>query len=124
MILLNEFEKTPYQITKGEFLEFLKLLAPFAPHITEELWQMSGGKGSVHKAKWPKYNSKFAAENVFELLVQVNGKLRAKITAKMGLTENEAKELSLGNESVKKHLSEHGIKKVIFVPNRLINIVI
>jgi len=123
MMLLNEFEKKEYSTTKEQFTEFLKLLAPFAPHITEELWFALGGKGSIHKEKWPKYIARLATENVFELLIQVDGRLRAKVMVKAGLSENEAKEIALSSEAVKKYLSKSGMKKIIFVPNRLINIV-
>ena len=123
MSLLNEFEKKPYSVTKEQFTSFLKLLAPFAPHITEELWAALGGKGSIHKALWPKYNPKLSRENAFELLIQVNGKLRAKVTVDSGITEAQAKEVALSNEAVKRYLSKSGLKKVIFVPNRLINLV-
>ncbi|OGY60557.1 MAG: hypothetical protein A3F99_00450, partial [Candidatus Colwellbacteria bacterium RIFCSPLOWO2_12_FULL_43_11] len=123
MSLLNEFEKKPYSVTKEQFTSFLKLLAPFAPHITEELWAALGGKGSIHKALWPKYNPKLSRENAFELLIQVNGKLRAKVTVDSGITEAQAKEVALSNEAVKRYLSKSGLKKIIFVPNRLINLV-
>ena len=123
MILMNELEKNSLVVTKEQFKTFLKLLAPFAPHITEELWSSLGGKGFIHQEKWPRYDSDLLEENTFELLIQVDGKLRAKIMVSAGITENKAKELVFTNPTVMRYISNKGIKKIIFVPNRLINIV-
>jgi len=123
MILMNELEKNSLVVTKEQFKTFLKLLAPFAPHITEELWSSLGGKGFIHQEKWPGYDRDLLKENTFELLIQVDGKLRAKIMVSAGITENKAKELVFTNPTVMRYISNKGIKKIIFVPNRLINIV-
>lgn len=123
MILLNEFEKNSECVTKEQFKDFLKLLSPFAPHIAEELWEMHGGRDSIHKEKWPQYDSNLAREETFELLIQIDGKLRAKVVAEVGITEGKAKEKALTQPEVMKHISDKGIKKIIFVPNRLLNIV-
>ena len=110
---------------KKEYLEdFLKILAPFAPHITEELWQMLGHKKSIHLEKWPKYNEKFLVEKDFELIVQINGRVRDRIKAPMDISQDNAEKLVTKQEKIKQLLNGQTPKKIIFVKNRLINIVI
>lgn len=101
----------------------LKLLAPFAPHLTEELWQKLGFENSVHQQKWPKYDPELIKEKTITLVVQVNGKVRDKIEVEADILEDKAKELAISSEKVKKWIKDKKIKKVIFVPGKLINIV-
>lgn len=123
MILLRYFEAD--NITHKEDAEiFLKLLAPFAPHITEELWSELGNKTSIHKESWPVADSKFLKKENFDLVVQVNGKLRATIRMPRGASQKEAEKAALGNENVKNSLAGQKTRKIIFVPDRLINFVI
>ena len=124
MILFNEMEKTPQlPITKYQVL--LKLLAPFAPHLIEEIWRnILGNKKSIHLESWPKYNQKLIKEEKFELVIQINGKIRDKVSVEMGIAQKEAEEIVLKLEKIKKLVADRKIKKIIYVPNRLINIVI
>ena len=124
MILLNDFEKHSGAITKKQFESFLKLLSPFAPHLTEELWSQLKNKKTIHKQMWPKYNEKLFKEDYFDLVIQINGKFRAKAKASIGLTEKEALVLALKDPSVERYISGKNITKIVFVPNRLINLVI
>ncbi len=124
MILLNDFEKRSGAITKKQFESFLKLLAPFAPHITEELWSQLKNKKTIHKEKWPEYNEKLFKEDHFDLVIQVNGKFRAKVRASAGLTEKEAIALALKDQSVERYIRGKNITKIVFVLNRLINLVV
>ena len=111
--------------TRKEYWEdFLKILAPFAPHITEELWQMLGHKKSIHLEKWPKYNEKFLIEKDFELIIQINGKMRDKIKMPIDISQENAEKLVMKQERIKQLLNGQTPKKVIFVKNRLMNIVI
>jgi leucyl-tRNA synthetase len=103
---------------------FLIILAPFAPHITEELWSRLGFKKSIHQQKWPKYNAKLIIEENFTLIVQVNGKLRAKLIMRKGVNQKEAQEKAQKHLKVAKHLKGKRIKKIVFVPDRLINFVV
>jgi leucyl-tRNA synthetase len=103
---------------------FLVLLAPFAPHLSEELWHQLGHKTSVHKQKWPKWNPRLIEEEKITLVIQVNGKIRDKIEVRADISEREVKELALSQEKIKKWIGGKEIKKVIFVPQRLINIVV
>ncbi|OGM96918.1 MAG: leucine--tRNA ligase [Candidatus Yanofskybacteria bacterium RIFCSPHIGHO2_02_FULL_38_22b] len=122
MKLLNELES--HKISKSEYETLLKLLAPFAPHIAEELWQnVLKNRKSVHLEKWPEYDEKLIAEEKIKLVVQVNGKIRDTIEVKKGLSENEVKKIVLASENVKKHVSVTP-KKVVYVQDRIINFVI
>ena len=109
---------------------FLLLFAPFAPHICEELWskiypQKYKKKGySVFKEKWPKYDLKFIEEEKIELIIQVNAKFRDKIETNSDISQKEAENKARKREKIKKWLGNKKIKKVIFVPKKLINFVI
>ncbi|MEW6732652.1 MAG: leucine--tRNA ligase [Acidobacteriota bacterium] len=101
------------------------LLAPIAPHISEELWEALGGSYSVHKQQWPEYNASLAADEVFTLVVQVNGKLRERIEGvPLSLSEAEARQLALSSPNVSQQIAGKEITNLIYVPKRLINIVI
>ena len=128
MILSNKLEELP-KVPWAAWEVFLKLLAPFAPYISEELYQKFGKnksfrkQNSVHLQSWPKYNAKKIKEDVFLLVVQVNGKVRATIQAPVGISEKDAERIALANENVKKYLLP-GLRKTIFVPDKLINFVV
>lgn len=123
MIILNRLENEA-QINSYDFKTFLLMLAPFAPFITEELWERLGYKKSIHLERWPEYKRGTSAEKTFELLFQVNGKLRGKTMVRTGIKESEAKEIALRDARVVAHVSGKRVRRVIFVPNRLINIVV
>ena len=123
MILVNEMGKRKKISTKSYQL-LLKLLAPMAPHICEELWQKLGKKKSIFFEKWPKHNAKLAKEESIVLIVQVNGKLRDKIEASSNLSEEEARSLALSSNKVQKWIGNKEVIKIIFVPKRLVNIVV
>lgn len=123
MVLLNEFEADTSAVSRECKEIFLKLLAPFAPHLTEELWASLGKKGSIHRSSWPKYSERVLIEETFLMVIQVNGRVRATTTVKSGISEDDARKIALENPMVKKYLS--GVpKKVIFVKNKLINFVV
>ncbi len=109
-------------INKEDYRNFLIILSPFAPHITEELWQNNGFKDLCFNASWPKFNIK--EEEEIELIVQINGRFRAKVETKIGSTEKEIIELALSKERIKELTKDKKIKKTIFVPKKLINFVI
>ena len=123
MILVNEMEKQP-EIQNTKYKILLLLLAPFAPYIAEELWQQLGNKSSIHNQKWPEYDQKLVKEDIITLVVQINGKVRAKVETEIGIQEEKAKALAISQGSVKKWIQGKDIKKVIFIPGKLINIVI
>jgi len=123
MILLNKFEEEKV-ISKDSWKIFLVMFSVFAPHITEELWQELGEKTSICLKQWPKYDESKIKEEKIQLVVQVNGKVRANIEVESGITEDEAKQLALNDDKVKKSIEEKEIKKIIFVKDKLINFVV
>lgn len=122
MILLNEFEK--YGVEHKAYGAFLKLLAPFAPHLAEEIWSKLGNKTSIHLEEWPKYDAKSIREDFFELIIQINGKMRDKFEVPINISQSEAERLTMKREKVKLALDNKKPRKVVFVPKRLINIVV
>jgi leucyl-tRNA synthetase len=122
MILVNRFIKEE-KIFQNDFEIFLKILSPFAPHFAEEIWQKLGHEKSIFTEKWPKYNPQKIKEDTFELVIQVNGKVRATVSVPINISENEAKELALTQERIEAFLGDKTILKIIFIPARLINIV-
>jgi leucyl-tRNA synthetase len=124
MICLNEFEKGAPPSRDG-FSVFAKLLAPFAPHIAEEIWRtLLGHKTSIHREQWPAYNPKLIASDTFTLVIQVNGKVRDSVEVPPDITEAHAKEIALQRERVRQFVGKAEPKNVIYVRGRLINIVI
>ena len=103
---------------------FLKLLSPFAPHLSEEIWSNLGNKKNIHLEKWPEYNPKLIKKENFELIIQINGKLRDKISVESGISQKEAENIALNQEKIKNFIGGKTVKKIIFVPEKLINIVI
>jgi leucyl-tRNA synthetase len=108
----------------SEARTLMLLLAPTAPHIAEELWERTGNPYSIHNQPFPQWDEKLAAEEEFTLVIQVNGKLRDKVNASININANEARELALGRDKVREHLKGAQPAKVIYVPGKLINIVI
>jgi leucyl-tRNA synthetase len=103
--------------------DLLLLLAPTAPHLTEELWEMIGHTYSIHNQAWPKWDEELVKEEEVTLVIQVNGKVRDKITVPVSITEAEATELALGREKIKAYVKDNNVTKIIYVPQRLVNIV-
>ncbi len=100
------------------------LLAPFAPYLAHELWEMLGEKGSLLKAPWPKYDAALAKEEELEIPVQINGKLRSRIVVPADATEDFIVERALADEKVQSAIAGKQIVKKIYVPGKLVNIVV
>jgi leucyl-tRNA synthetase len=110
---------------KQEILEpILILLAPFAPHIAEELWHQLGNKESIHISNWPKYNATLLVENSFNYPISINGKTRAQIEFELTATEDEIKQAVLNHELVIKWMEGKPLKKFILVKGRIVNVVV
>lgn len=123
MKLLNAIENK--WLTIKQYETFLKLLAPFAPHLAEEIWmEVLGHKKSIHLEKWPEYDEKYLQEETVDLVVQVNGKTREVLKITRDLAEEKVKEVALASEKIKRHLEGKEVKKVIFIQNRLINLIV
>ncbi len=117
--VLRKGERTPH---RDEVVPLIPLVSPFAPHIAEELWEQTGGTGSVFDSAWPRFDPALAAEDSIELVVQVNGKVRSKIMVARDINEEAALVAALADPAVAKFVSG-APKKIIFVPGRLLNIV-
>jgi leucyl-tRNA synthetase len=102
----------------------LLLLAPSCPHIAEELWERSARPYSIHQQAWPEFDPDLAAEDMITLVVQVNGKLRARLEVPADIGEAEAKEVALVDDNVQRHIEGKDIKRLIYVPGRLVNVVV
>jgi len=103
---------------------FVAVLAPFAPHHAEEMWAEMGEEGSVHEQAWPGYDEALIAEEEITLVVQVNGKLRDRVTVPADISEEAAKEQALSSEKVRPHVEGKQIRKAVYVPGRLVNLVV
>jgi len=123
MICVNELMKID-SIKKSDFEKFLILLAPFAPHIASEIWKLTPNKGSIFKEGWPSYDESLIIEEEVKVVVQINGKVRATIIVSVGTEQEKIKKLALQDKNIQKYISEGQIKKVIYVPDRLINFVV
>ncbi len=111
-------------ITKEELKTLLKLLYPVAPHITEEMWQEIGEKGYIHEQSWPVYDENALARDETEIAVQINGKLRLRLMVPTSLTRENAEEYLLPKPEVKALTEGKTILKFVFIPGRLLNIVV
>jgi leucyl-tRNA synthetase len=103
---------------------FLNLLNPFAPHLTSELWTQLGGTGDITEQPWPGYNAKFLVEDEVEMPIQVDGKVRDRITLPLDASRDEIEKAVRGSEKVQRLVGAAlATAKVIIVPNKLINVV-
>ena len=123
MICVNEL--TQQKCKNRELLKTLVvLIAPFAPHIAEELWEMMGGEGSVCDAQWPKWDEQYLVENTVKLGVAFNGKTRLEMEFAADADNKTIEEAVLADERAKKYLEGFQVAKVIIVPKRMVNIVL
>jgi len=102
----------------------LLLLAPTTPHLAEELWQRRGHEYSIHNQSWPHWSKELAEDEEITLVVQVNGKLRDRIIVPASITEAEARQLAVERQRVKAYLEGREIINTIYVPRRLVNLVV
>lgn len=110
--------------TRGQAERFARLLAPFVPHLAEELWHRLGMKGRVSLAEWPAYNEAYLKDALVEVPIQIRGKVRRRLLLPAGLPEEEQRDRALADEKVRALIEGKAVHKVIVVPDRLINIVI
>ena len=104
--------------------DLIIMLAPFVPHVTEEMWEHLGYEGSVHDQNWPEYDEKALVKDTVEIVVQVNGKIKEKLDIAGGLSREEMEKTAMENEKVKGLIEGKNVVKVIAVPGKLINIVV
>lgn len=123
MILVNAMEKA-MGVKSEDYRILLLLLAPFAPHISEELWQRLGNKQSIFLEEWPEYDPEKLVEDKVIIAVSVNGKVRDTLSVSRDILEEELKSRALASENVRKNMEGKEPKKIIVVPGRIVNIVI
>ena len=123
MSLINEFNNHG-SITKKDFETFLILLNPVAPHITEELWTVVGFEGYLFNTSWPKYDEEKTKDDIIEMPVQINGKVRGKITINVKDAQEIAREKALADENIAKFINDKKIVKEIFIMGKIYNIVV
>ena len=114
-------------LTRGRVVAafcLLILLAPIAPHLAEELWQRIGNDYSIHNHPWPGWDEGLVREEEITLVVQINGKMRDRLTVPASISEDEARNLALARQKVKAYTENRQIAKFIYVPRRLINLMV
>ena len=112
------------EISKKDFKLFIQLLAPFVPHIADELWHLQGEKGSVHVSKWPSYDPKKLVNETVTIAIQVNGKVRTELVISKDMSEEEIKAEALKDHAIVPWIENKEVKRIIYVPGRLVNIVV
>ncbi len=122
MIFTNALQKAPVA-SRATVLAFVQLLAPFAPHLTEELWERLGEKPSVQNAPWPKFDPTRLTATEVKLVFQVDGKHRGDQLVPVGLTQDQAMEIARANPRVAPFLAGRSIRRVVFVPGKILNVV-
>lgn len=123
MVLFNAAE-TEGEIDVESAQAFVKLLNPFAPHLCQELWSQLGMKTMLDRETWPKWNKRLATAQTFELVIQVNSKIRARVEAPHGISEDDAVALALARPEIQSWVEGKEIRKKIYVENRLLNLIV
>jgi leucyl-tRNA synthetase len=124
MEFVNLAQERNTEVGKDVLEKLLILMSPFTPHFSEELWNVLGNKNSIFLESWPKPDKDLLKEDRINLIIQINGKVRGQAEIQAGASEEEAKAIAISQEKVKNWVAGKEIKKVIFVPDKLINIVI
>ena len=112
------------QVAREAFNALIPMLAPFAPHISEDLWESFGHSESLSRAQWPAFNAELAREEEIEVAIQINGKLRGRILASASASDDELREAALADEKVKAATTGRDVLKVIVIPRKLVNVVV
>ena len=128
MIFVNEFTGAPVRPVEA-IRTLLILLNPFAPHLSEELWwrlstRFAGFDGLACQQPWPEWNAQLLAEDEVEIVIQVNGKLRDKVTVKRDLQREDLEQVALASAKVRDAARDKTVRKIIIVPNKLVNVVV
>ena len=116
-------EKIDAEVWEDSLRNLVLMMAPITPFLAEELWSKVGGQFSVHQKPWPEWDEDLAADEMITLVVQVNGKLRDRIDVPADVTEEDARTVALASDRVKQHTEGKTVRRVIYVPGRLVNVV-
>jgi len=123
MILVNALQKLP-QVSRTAVLQFIQILAPLAPHIAEELWERLGEPAGIQSVSWPAYDPAKLKSTEVKLVFQVNGKHRGDALVPVGLPQDQALEIARGNERVAPFIEGKNVKRVVYVPGKILNLVV
>jgi leucyl-tRNA synthetase len=123
-VLLKDNSAGARAIVRESFDTLILLLSPFAPHIAEEMWSLLGHKTSIVQVEWPVFNKDFTTKEELLIVVQLNGKVRQRITVSASASQEDIKSLALNDSKIKEQIKDQEIKKVIVVPGKLVNIVV
>jgi leucyl-tRNA synthetase len=123
MVLVNHLSGLP-SVPRAAVIDLVKLLSPFAPHVAEELWRIIGHDKSIAHEPWPAHDEALCIDDVVEMAVQVNGRVRGRVTLPRAASEDEARKAALGADGIAAYTQGKQIKKFIFVPGKIINVVV
>jgi leucyl-tRNA synthetase len=123
MIFVNAFT-TAEAVPVSAMRTFLVLLNPFAPHLSSELWEKLKSPSDIAQQSWPAYDERFLIEDEIEIVIQVNGKLRASMKMPIAASEEQVKAAALSNPKIQQHVAGKSIRKVVVVPKKLVNVVV
>ena len=112
------------KLDREELMAYLKLLCPFAPHLAEEIWEKSGGKGFLSLAEWPAYDEAKTVDQTVEIGVQINGKLRSTVVIPTDCAKEEVFAAAKANEKIASLIAGKALVKEIYVPNKIVNFVV
>ena len=122
MVFINDAYKA--EVLPKQYIEgFVKLISPIVPHIAEELWSKLGNEESIAYAAWPAYDEAKLVDDEVEIVVQINGKVKAKLMVPADATREKLEEIAMGEDSIKEQIDGKTVRKVIAVPGKLVNIV-
>jgi leucyl-tRNA synthetase len=124
VVKFNDDSSIGHNIKQEVFDNMVPMLAPIIPHLCHKLWQELGHDDVILDAAWPQVDESALVQDSIEMVVQVNGKLRAKMQVSADTDKASCEAMAIDNEQVKKFIGDHAIRKVIVVPNKLVNIVI
>ncbi len=122
MTFVNEFLNLPAK-PRSAMEMFLQILAPFAPHICEELWRRMGHTESIHISAWPQYDNNKLVKSSVEIVLQVNNKVRARVSVPADAPQAEVEAIAMADENIVKHIDGKAVRKIIYVPNKIFNII-
>ncbi len=120
----DAIENKNLQVLEGTIKDLLLLLAPFAPHFAEEMWEQMGYNYSIFNQKWPQFDPNALVLDTVEIVIQINGKVKDKMEVPLDLAKNDVEKMALGNTRILQIIEDKKVVKVIFVPNKLMNIVV
>jgi leucyl-tRNA synthetase len=123
MILVNEIYKRD-TLPKDAWEALIRMLAPYAPHLAEELWEMQGNRSPVSLAAWPEFHEEFTKDDQTEIVLQVNGKIRSRMTVAAGTPREALQDAAMKDERIAELVTGKEVVKVIAVPDKLVNVVV